>query len=420
MRPWVLGVLVLAAAVVAAGCHNEPKVPPKVEQDRGIDSSDEMWEPMGSKDGDEFLVREKVRVVDTLKNAEIDCRHACYSKAVDMAAKDYIQDMAKYDANADEIHRRIKQQPNKFIKRSTVLETRTLENDTQYGMYMKVLVDDQALKNVLQELGIIRQHIAEKQAIIVVYGGKNVEKNLVAKVGRKLGEYYNVQGYNAILWDEVATDIAEERNVGERATEDFIQKFVENPEFQGDTEYQGTLTALRSRGRLVIAFNVNKVGIVNRTVSVSVHAFAKDLLTGRIIADEEKPSSRLLAGDADRDVAIHDAVYKASEELSASLLKKTNNWYDKLEVTKVGTEYTFKFSGFTEDEVQQIDRQWRQTFSAGGDGNMEGSTYVRTYTGEEKGQMLCDKVDMMMKKAGLSARKPMPDSRATTFEFKKK
>ena len=42
MRPWVLGVLVLAAAVVAAGCHNEPKVPPKVEQDRGIDSSDEM------------------------------------------------------------------------------------------------------------------------------------------------------------------------------------------------------------------------------------------------------------------------------------------------------------------------------------------------------------------------------------------
>ena len=420
MRPWVLGVLVLAAAVVAAGCHNEPKVPPKVEQDRGIDSSDEMWEPMGSKDGDEFLVREKVRVVDTLKNAEIDCRHACFSKAVDMAAKDYIQDMSKYDANADEIHRRIKQQPNKFIKRSTVLETRTLENDTQYGMYMKVLVDDQALKNVLQELGIIRQHIAEKQIILAIYGGKNVDKELIGDVGRQLAEYYNTQGYNASLWDDIATDIAEERNVGEKTTEDFIQKFVENPEFAGDAEYQGTLSALRARGRLVVGFNVIKVAVQGRTVNTGVKAFAKDLLQNRVFANHQEYNNRLMASDSDRDLAISQSVYESAKLCSGKIVKETNDWYDKLERTKVGTEYTFKFSGFSEDEVQQIDKQWRQTFSAGGDGNMEGSTYVRTYTGEEKGQMLCDKVDMMMKKAGLSARKPMPDSRATTFEFKKK
>jgi hypothetical protein len=50
---------------------------------------------------------------------------------------------------------------------------------------------------------------------------------------------------------------------------------------------------------------------------------------------------------------------------------------------------------------------------------MENGVYVRTYTGEETGAALCDKVDMMLKKAGLKGRKPLPNSRATTFEFKK-
>jgi len=418
---WVCLGLAVCIVVLTAGCRNnpQPQTPPKTEEDRGIDTSEEMWAENVSRDGDAFEVTVTVRVKDTLANAKTDATEECFRKAVDMAVKDYLRDISKYDANADEINRQILNQASKYMKSNSVVQTKTFNNDKQYGMRMRVVINDQALKNVLQDLGMIRQNIAERKIIIVVYGGKNADKELTADLGRKLGEFYNRQGYNAVLWDEIATDIAEERNVGDRATEAFIQKFVENPEFQGDTEYQGTLTALRSRGRVVVGFNVIKVAVQNRTVNVGVKAFAKDLLTGRIFADVQKPGTRLLAADADRDIAISETLYKTAEECSAEVVKKTNDWYDKLERQKAGTEYTFKFSGFTEDEVQQIDKQWRQTFASGGDGNMESGTYVRTYTGEEKAGELCDKVDMMLKKGGLKARKPLPDSRATTFEFKK-
>jgi hypothetical protein len=410
--------LIGALAVIVVGC-NSPQKPPPVEKDRTISSSEDMWEHQASKNGDEFMVRVVVRKVDTWKNAENDARHQAMSTACDMATKDYLRDMSKYDKNRDEIKRQILDQPNKYVKSSRVVETRRFDNDEKFGMYMAVTIDDQRLKNVLQDLGMIRQEIADKQILIVVYGGKNVEKDLVADTGRELAKWYNQQGYNATLWDDIATDIAEERNVGEKATEDFIQKFVENPEFAGDTEYQGTLSALRSRGRLVVGFNVIKVSVQGRTVNAAVKAFVKDMLQGRVFGNQQEPVTRTMAMDADRDIAISQACFEAAKKCSEKIVKETNDWYDKLERQGVGTEYTFRFSGFTEDEVQQIDKQWRATFSTGGDGHMEGTVYVRTYKGEEKGSQLCDKVDMMLKKGSLKARKPMPDSRATTFEFKK-
>lgn len=410
----------LTAAALIVGCSDKPQKPPKTEEDRRIETSDELWQENVSKDGDAFDATVVVPVKDTINNAQKDAREQARRRAMEMAVKDYLRDNAKYDANADEINRQILQQTAKFIKTDTEVKHQVFNNGHQYGLTLRVVANDQALKNVLQDLGAIRAGIAEKKLILVIYGGKTVDKELIGDVGRQLAEDYNKQGYTAILWDDIATDIAEERNVGDKATAAFIEKFVENPEFAGDTEYQGTLSALRSRGRLIVGFNVIKVSVEGRTVNTGVKAFSKDLLQGRVFANHQEYNKRQMASDSDHDLAISQSVYEAAKLCSKDALKETNDWFDKIEQLKQGTEYTFKFSGFSEDDIQQIDKQWRQTFSSGGDGHMEGTTYIRTYTGTEKAAELCDKVDMMLKKGSLSAKKPLPDSRATTFEFKKK
>ncbi|MCE9582713.1 MAG: hypothetical protein K8T20_09490 [Planctomycetes bacterium] len=420
MRPMFWQGFALAAAAFIVGCHDKPQTPPKTEEDRRIDTSDELWQENVSKEGDAFDATVVVPVKDTINNAQKDAREQARRRALEMAVKDYLRDNAKYDQNADEINRQILQQTAKYIKTDTEVKHQVFNNGHQYGLTLRVVANDQALKNVLQDLGAIRAGIAEKKLILVIYGGKNVDKDLIGDVGRQLAEDYNKQGYTAILWDDIATDIAEERNVGDKATEAFIQKFVENPEFAGDTEYQGTLSALRSRGRLMVGFNVIKVAVQGRTVNTGVKSFAKDLVQGRVFANHQEYNNRQMANDSDKDLAISQSVYESAKLCSKASLKETNDWFDKIEQLKQGTEYTFKFTGFGDDEVEQIDKQWRQTFSSGGDGNMEGKSYVRTYTGTEKGAELCDKVDMMLKKGGLSAKKPLPDSRATTFEFKKK
>ncbi|NUN47617.1 MAG: hypothetical protein HUU15_02140 [Candidatus Brocadiae bacterium] len=411
------------AAVLAlfwvAGCASEPQTPPKTEGDRGIETDTEFWQENISTEGDAFMVTVVVPVKDTLKNAKDDARTLGMRRACEMAVKDYLRDISKYEANQDEINRQILNQSQKFLKDNREVKSETSKNGKQYGLVLRVVVNDQAIKNVLQDLGMIRAAIAERKVILAIYGGRNVDKELIGDVGRSLAEYYNKQGYNAVLWDEIAQDIADERNVGEKSTEAFIQKFVESPEFQGDAEYQGTLGALRNRGRLVIGFNVIKVSVQNGTVNTGIKAFAKDLLTGRVFANHQEYGNRTMARDSDRDLAISESTYKAAEACSGKIVKETNDWFDKNEQLKKGTEYTFRFTGFSDDDILLIDKTWRDTFSGGGDGNMEGGAYVRTYTGEETGAALCDKVDMMLKKAGLKARKPLPNSRATSFDFKK-
>lgn len=411
--------LALAAAGFVAGCSDKPQAPPKTEEDRRIDTSEELWQENTSRDGDAFDVTVVVPVKDTINNANKDAREAARRRACDMAVKDYLRDNSKYDQNANEINRQILNQTAKYIKTDSVVKTQQFNNGHQYGMVLRVVINDSAIKNILQDLGMIRKEIGDRKAILAIYGGKNVDKELIGDVGRQLAEYYNKQGYNALLWDEIATDIAEERNVGEKATEAFIQKFVENPEFQGDTEYQGTLTALRSRGSLVIGFNVIKVAVQGRTVNTGVKAFAKDMVSGRVFANHQEYNNRLMANDSDRDLAISQSVYESAKLCSEKVLKETNDWFDKSEQLNKGTEYTFRFSGFSEDDIQLINKQWSATFTAGGDFTMEGSVYVRTIKSEMKGNELSGKVDMMLKKAGLKARAPLPDSRATTFEFKK-
>ena len=46
--------------------------------------------------------------------------------------------------------------------------------------YFKLQVNDQAIKQVLQDLGMIRKEIGERKAILVIYGGKTVDKTLGA------------------------------------------------------------------------------------------------------------------------------------------------------------------------------------------------------------------------------------------------
>ncbi|KAF0245228.1 MAG: hypothetical protein FD180_1775 [Planctomycetota bacterium] len=410
--------LSLAAAAIVAGCSDKPQAPPP--DDRSIETSDEKWEnnPVRS-DGDAFDVSVSVPVQDTIANAKEDAKDECFRKAVDQATKDYLRDTDKYRSNQKEIDRQILQQPAKYVKSHSELRHMVFQRGQMYGLELRVVIDDQRIKNVLQDLGTIRTEIAEKKAILAIYGGKNADKELVGDLGRQLAEYYNKQGYNAVLWDEIAADIAEERNVGEKATEAFIQKFVENPEFAGDQEYQGTLTALRSRGSLVIGFNVIKVSVVNGTVNAGVKAFAKDMVSGRVFANHQEYGNRRMARDSDRDLAMSESLYEAAKLCSAKVVKETNDWFDKSEQLQKGTEYTFKFSGFSEDDIQLLNKQWSATFSTGGDFHMEGTAYVRTYKSEMKGNELVQKVDMMIKKAGLKAKPPMPDSRATTFEFKR-
>ncbi|MEK7469787.1 MAG: hypothetical protein AAB074_20655 [Planctomycetota bacterium] len=412
--------LFLAAAVIVAGCSSKEQPPPKTDEDRSIDTSEEKWEnnPLRS-DGDAFDVSVSVPVRDTIANAKQDAKDECFRQAVDKATKDYLRDLDKYRKNQDEINRQIIQQAAKYVKSHSELRHMVFKNGQMYGLELRVVVDDQRIKNVLQDLGAIRTEIAEKKAILAIYGGKNVDKELIGDLGRQLAEYYNKQGYNALLWDEIATDIAEERNVGEKATEAFIQKFVENPEFAGDQEYQGTLTALRSRGSLVIGFNVIKVSVQNGTVNTGVKAFAKDMVSGRVFANHQEYGNRRMANDSDRDLAMSQSLYEAAKLCSEKLVKETNDWFDKGEQLQKGTEYTFKFSGFSEDDIQLLNKQWSATFTTGGDFHMEGSAFVRTYKSEMKGNELVQKVDMMIKKAGLKAKSPLPDSRATTFEFKR-
>lgn len=418
MRSSLCAVLALAAAWFVAGCSNDP--PPRTDEDRRIDVSEEKWEniPAHWKD-DAFDVSVSVPVKDTIANAAKDATEECRRQALDKAVKDYLRDLDKYEANRDQISNRILRQTAKFILRHSEIKHLVYQNSKMYGLELRVWVDEPRVKNELQDMGAIRQEIGEKKVIIAVYGAKSVDKTLIQDAGRELAKWFNQQGYTALLWDEIKTDIAEERETGDKATEAFISKFIESPEFKGDEEYEGTLTGLRSRASLCIGFNITKVGVKNSTVSTEVKAFAKDLVSGRVFGNQQEPGIRQVGRDVDSDVAISQTVYATAKACAEKILVETNKWFDKSEQLQKGQEYTFTFKGFTEDDIQLINKQWSNTFTTGGDFHMEGTNYVRTYKSEMKSDELRQKVEMMLKKAGLKAKGPMPDNRATSFVFTK-
>ncbi|MDQ7779942.1 MAG: hypothetical protein RDV41_09560 [Planctomycetota bacterium] len=417
-------VLALAclACLVFVGCQSRPTVPPVVEQPRTVDVTEELWASDVGKDGTWFIVTETVPIKDTVRNAGIDAREAARRKAVQMATKEILESPGKYDENVETIDRKILMQPQNYIVSEDVVKAQTFNNGQYYGIKIKVDVDRHKLAKVLQDIGLIRQKLGEKKVIIAVHGKTQMSEELVEDFSRKLGEYFNNAGFEAVLWDEIKTDIAEERNVGEAATEEFIAKFVEDPEFVGDTKDQGSLTLLRNRGRLLIGYNVNKVSVTGTTVNAGVKAFMKDLASGRIVADEQNVGSRIMGRDTDQDLAVSAVLYDIAKECSESLVKKAHDWFDKEEKldTAKGRTITFIFKGYTAEELVRISKIMRDTFSKGLEIKSFEDTLQAEYRTTERVLDLQEKIRMNLKKNSVTAKEVPPDSAATTVTFEKK
>ncbi len=410
------------AALVAAGCQPRPTVPPPVEQPRTIEVTEELWASDVGKEGTWYIVTETVPVKDTLRNAGIDAREAARRKAVAMAAQEILESLEKYNESIETIDRKILLQPQNYIVSEEVVKAQSFNNGQYYGIKIKVDVDRHKVAKVLQDIGLIRQKLGEKKVVIAVYGKTKATEDLVDDFSRKLGEYFNNAGFEAVLWDEIKTDIAEERNVGEVATEEFITKFVEDPEFVGDDKVQGTLTLLRNRGRLMIGYNVNKVSITGKTVNAQVKAFMKDIASGRIVADEQNVGSRIIGSDTDQDMAVSVVLYDTAIECSEKLVKKAHDWFDKEEKldTAKGRVLTFIFKGYSAEELVRISKVMRDTFSKGLEEKAFGDTLQAEYRTTERVRDLTDKIAMNLKKNALTAKNPPPDSAATTVTFEKK
>lgn len=410
------------AALVAAGCQPRPTIPPRVERPRTIEVTEELWASDVGKEGTWYIVTETVPVKDTLRNAEIDARQAARRKAVAMAVQEILENPEKYNENLETIDRKLLLQPQNYLVSEERVKWQVFNNGQFYGIKLKVNVDRHKVAKVLQDIGLIRQRLGEKRVIIAVYGEAKMSEELIDDFSRKLGEYFNTAGFEAVLWDEIKTDIAEERIVGEVATEEFITRFVEDPEFMGDEKVQGTLTLLRNRGRLMIGYNVNKVSITGTTVNAGVKAFMKDLVSGRIIADEQSFGSRIMGRDTDRDLAMSAVLYDIAIECSEKLVKKAHDWFDreeKLDVAR-GRVLTFIFKGYSAEEIVRISKMMRDTFSRGLEEKTFGDIYQVEYRTTERVRDLCDKIRINLKKNNLTAKEIPPDSAATTITFEKK
>jgi hypothetical protein len=417
-----LSVVVGLVALFAAGCQPRPTVPPRTEQPRTIEVAEEMWASDVRKEGNWFIVTDSVPVKDTMRNAAIDAMEAARRKAVAMATQDILESVEKYNENIETIDRKILLQPQNFIIEAIEVQAKIFNNGQFRGTKIKVNVDRHEIAKVLQDIGLIRQKLGEKKVVIAVYGKTKMSEELVDDFSRKLGEYFNNAGFEAVLWDEIKTDIAEERNVGEVATEEFIAKFVEDPKFVGDDKVQGTLTLLRNRGRLLIGYNVNKVSITGTTANAGVKAFMKDLASGRIIADEQNVGSRIIGRDTDQDLAISTVLYEIAAKCSDELVKKAHDWFDKEEKldTAKGRVLTFVFQGYSAEELVSISKVMRDTFSRGLEEKAFGDTLQMEYRTTERVRDLCDRIRMNLKKNGLTAKEILPDSAATTVTFEKK
>ena len=421
--PPILAMIVTALA--CAGCNQPPAprtMPPNTSKTGPINTAPELWTSDVGKDGTWFIATEVVpwRPGEPLSDVTQEARLACMRGAMRMAIKEILEDPSKYEGARDTIERKLLDQPNNYIVESIPVLTQQWENN--YGMKMKVNVDREKISSKLQEIGLIRQRLGEFKAVVCVYGGKNAKEDLVDDLARKLGEYLNRNGFSAVLWDEIKTDIAEERNMNEAATEAFLAKFVENPEFRGDEKIEGTLTLLRNRARVVIGYNVIKAAASQGMANAGVKAFAKDLTTGQIVADEQTFNTRIVPSGGDPDLAVAETAYETAIEVSKALTSKTLAWFDAQEkrAGQTGKTFVFIFKGYSQDELTRLSKLLREVFA--GDTKMKqlDDQLIVEAPSTERILALQEKVTKLLKKNAMIAADVPIDSEATSVVFKKK
>ncbi len=423
MRSLSLALAALLACV--AGCTNAPPpppVPPRVvvppeRRDVVIDRN-EMFGHRIEPQAEEFtfLVRGNIAVTQSVDMARIDLYDQLRRDALTYVIKK-TKSPSWFDQNRGRMEDLLSQSQN-YIRETNLAREEVYDDGRRIGAQVVFIVDRARLARDVDRVGDTPV-TTRNQMLLTVHGATAVEADLLTDVAHRLSARFDEAGFEVRLWDDVRTEIAEDRNLRDVEVDSFMKRLVEDPKYAPDDKYQGTLTLLRRYGRLLLSYNIYELRVDRGEVQVGIKVHLRDADRGAVVVSDQGSLARPV-GSRTVTIAKTEAVAELAGQLSERMSTEATTWYLRLQ-ERPTEAIELAFTGFTPEQEDQIVRVLRDRLDRDVQVTPRDGTLVVSVNHPRSRLLdLRDSVEKLLKSEGLPFTASRPSTEEARIQFTRK
>lgn len=423
MRP--LSLALAALVFCAAGCHTDPPPPPVVprvdvppeHRDVVIDRG-EMYGHRIEPQAEEFtfLVRGNIAVTQSVDIARVDLYDQLRRDALTYVIKK-TKSPAWFDQNRGRMEDLLSQSQN-YIQETKLAREEVYDDGKRIGAQVVFVVDRARLARDVDRVGDTPV-TTKNQMLLTIHGTAAVEADLLTDVGHRLSARFDEAGFEVRLWDDVRTEIAEDRNLQDVEVDSFMKRLVEDPKYAPEDKYQGTLTLLRRYGRLILAYNIYELRVDRGEVQVGIKVHLRDADRGTVVVSDQGSLARPV-GSRTVTIAKTETVAELAAQLSDKMSKEATTWYLRLQ-ERPTEAIELVFAGFTPEQEEQIERVLRNRMDRDVQVTpRDGAMVVSVNHPRSQLLDLRDSVERLLKSEGLTFTASRPSTEEARIQFTRK